>query len=609
MRIFKKFFICALSLSLIFASGNFRVSAGNDTKAVNLLGVINNAKGASLEGKSKITRAQFARMVVTLSKNDKMLKKLSKKKLFRDVKKKSKYQPYINVVGMKGYMRGFSNRKFAPNQKVTMSMAAYSSLKMLGYDDKELMSMGIDGILEKFNSLQLAKNINKQPSDYLSGRDCANLFTNLLYAAKKDGNIYGKTLGYNFNADGSIDVYSMISAGNRIMLAKSSNLASMGIFADKVYRDDKPSNASSIEKLDLIYYNKDTSTVNAYSEKVYGQLSEIQPAMSNAKNVVIGGKTYELAASPINTPDNSMAGMSEWSSSLRSQGIEIGSYVIGIKDPSGKIVAIVKQGANNEKLVGYVIKNETKKVSNGKDGFTIANVMTIVTSSNVEVEVVSSEVAIGEGNIVSVEYDALGKPVIKVLNNSGGNLNGKQAMISSSVRAVEISGVAHASILPGTLKAVDLSNINAAYIAYNNNGEISELILRNSIGAALTYGLVTDIQGDMITFLNKGTPQSATYTSLGGYDVSKSVIACSIKDGAIVNIQPVREVSLQSINGNIAYTANGQYVIDDGVDVYYKALGKWKHDSLKDMNNISGHVVKGYYTGDSNIIKLIVIER
>lgn len=623
MSIKKKLAICGLSLFLGAASVLTFIhrdarAAEKDNKAVRILGLVNRLDGSSLARSKKITREEFSKMLITFSKEKKMVKSASKKKLFKDVRKKNKYKGYINAASIKGYMRGYSNGTFAGKKPVTMRMAAYSTLKLLGYTEAELLPLGSSELMLKFNSLQLNKNINKQADDRLSGDDCIELIVNLLYAVQKDGNILGKSLGYKFNQDGSLDSHGIILGNNKLIIAQHKGASAIGgLPVSKAYRNDKVVDISAIEKYDFIYYNRTDKVVYAYSDKVYGQLNEIQPSVVSAKSVLIGGKPYELAEKPIYSSTSASLSDSNidintnpWRTYFNKQQMEIGDYVVGIKDLDGNIAAVYKQEVLADKIIGYVIGNETKKIGNGNGGFDIVNVMILATTTGAKMEVPNPNIAIGTGNIVRVIYDVSGKPLVTLDNSSGGSLNGKEHLFSDELRAIEVNEDSFAAVLPGAIKSLDLSKVRAEYIGYNSKGEIVDLILKDALGVAYKYGIITDNQGSSIEYLDKGANRYSAYDTGFYLDFGKSVVALGFKENKLNTIKPLEEVTFSRIDGNIAFSPNGSnYTIADDVDVYYKSFGEWKYDSLKDMKDITGHRVKGYYLGSSNIIRVIIIEK
>lgn len=604
--------LCLISGSVISSASRSAMAAEHDTKAIRVMGIVNNISGNSLESKKKISREEFSKMLIHFTNETGMVKAASKKNLYKDVKKDHKYRGYINAAGMKGYMRGYASGNFAYKKAVSLHMAAYSSLKLLGYSDAELLPLGEAELMQRFNSLQLNKNIHKQAGDKLSGKDCVELFSNLLYAPKKDGVILGRSLGYQFNQDGSLDSYSVIAGRTEICIADRSGASALkGKKVGSVYRNDKRSDIQAIEKFDLLYYNAEDKTLYAYSDRVYGQLTDIQPSVSAAKVVVIAGKSYELTESPFNAGEGEgISGLNPWREHFNKQGIETGSFVIGIKDLNGKITALYEQKLSEDKIVGYVLGNEIKKIGDQKGGFEIVNMMILATTTGARMEIPNPNIAIGVGNIVRVTYDLTGKPVTVLENSSGGSLNGKAHLLSDELRAIEVSNDDYASVLPGAVKDLDLTKVQAEYIGYNAKGEITDLILKDALGAVYKYGIITDHLGSSISYLNKGTEIFSAYDSGMYFDPGRFAVALGFKEGKLNTVKNLEEIRLSRIDKNMAFSESGsKYRIADDVDVYYKSFGNWKYDSFKDMQNITGHVVKGYYLGNSNVIRILIIEK
>lgn len=615
MRVKKILSVCGISLCLCLSSiiGAQAVSvsaAEGDAKVIRVMGILNDDKGMSSEGKKRIRREEFAGMLIRFTKEKNGVKAASKKKLFRDVKK-GRYRGYVNLAGMKGYMRGYSSGKFEPKKPVNLAMAAYSSLKLLGYTDAELLPLEEGELIQRFQTLQLNKNIHKQAKDILSGSDCMELFVNLIYAPKKDGVLLGKSLGYSFHPDGSLDSYSIIMDKNEMSIAKDNGQAAVrGKRIEKVYRNDKPSDVSMIERYDLMYYNPSSGKLYVYSDREYGQLSEwnINPVTSVA---IIGGRSLELAGKPIDIKENDdLLGLHPWREYLNRQDIKIGDYVVAIRDINGKVVALEEQRLSDEKLYGIVLGNETKKTGNNKGGFEIVNNVILATSTGRRMELPSPSRMYGAGNIVSVRNDMDGRPVIVHEKDMGGSLDGKAHLLSDRLRAIEVGWDGFKVIPAERIKNADLSKLKAEYIGYNDKGEIVDLILRDSFGEAYLYGILKDFEGNGIVYLNKGKEVYSSYDSGYQFDLSEPAFAFGFKEGKLNSIQNLTVKKINRIKGNMAFTSDNQsFYIADDADVYYKSLGEWKYDGRKDMEDLKGHTVKGYAYGKSDLIRIIIIEK
>lgn len=615
MNIKKYFAIYGMSLCLVSAIIGFKtrsVRADNNIGVIRLMALVNDIRGESLEFEERISREEFSKMLISFMNENKSLRSLSGKNIYKDVKKTDKYRAYINAAGMKGYMRGYLTGKFERKKPVTMGMAAYSSLKILGYKDAELLPLGELEMMDLFNSLGLNKNINKNSKDKISGRDCLKLFSNLVRTNRKDGDILGKRLGYQFNAEGNLDLEAFIKKKTDMRIAQIRGAAAMiGRDVDKVYRNDKLADLNSIERHDLLYYNRSTKTVYAYSDRVYGQLSDIQPSFSAAKSVVISGKPYELAEKPISSKsDNSISGLNLWRAYFNNQNIEVGTFVIGIKDLDGKIIAFYKQKAIENNIIGYVLGNESRKTGDGKGGFKIENMMILATTAGERLEVPNPDLSIREGDVVRVIYSSEQNPLILSENSSGGSLNGKGGLFSDDLRVIEVGDGDFASVLPGAVKNLDLTKVNARYIGYNAKGEITDLILKDVLGAVYRYGIVTDNLGSSISYLHKGEELFAAYDFGWYFDLSNPVAAFGFKGKKLNSVKSLKETVLSRIDKNLAFSSDGKnYLIADDVDVYYRSFGEWKYDSFKDMEDISGHRIKGYYPGNSSMIRILIIEK
>ncbi len=160
---------------------------------------------------SKVTRAQFARMLVRASGYRSILTTTSNVSVFADVTSGNEYAAAIRICAENGWMTGYLGGKFRPDQYVTLNEAAKGVLYLLGYTEEDFDGDQYNRRMAKYGFLDLNENISyTDPTTVMTKSDCVNLFYNLMKCKKKDSSTYYATvLDAEVNSDGEIDALEM----------------------------------------------------------------------------------------------------------------------------------------------------------------------------------------------------------------------------------------------------------------------------------------------------------------------------------------------------------------------------------------------------------------
>lgn len=280
-------------------SGSYLKSSDYKKEIVALADIMSYGTGGSTK---KVTRGQFSKMLTNAStfKNQKNTKKSS---VYKDVTKKNTYASYINLAVTNKWMTGYSNGTFKPSDNIKLKDAAKAVIYLLGYGTKENGSPeSVSGALAKFYELDLDKNIKKTKEQTLTGKDCMNLFYNLLNAKTSTNQIYCETLDYEVNSDSEIDFMNLLEdnlSSSYITGDKVSTKLPFKISSATVYRNETLSTAKQIKSYDIVYYNKDIKLVWAYSNQVTGKVEAITPNDRSPETVTIDGETFTLGNSKV----------------------------------------------------------------------------------------------------------------------------------------------------------------------------------------------------------------------------------------------------------------------------------------------------------------------
>ena len=192
----------ALSLCLflsLLCTGAGAASSNAKQEAVQALGIL--SENESITG--EVTRAQFAQMLVAAS-----LYKDSAEgygsSLFQDLKGDHWASGYVRITIEQGWMSGYVDGTFRPDQAITLEEGCAALLKVLGYDASALKGAYPAAQLSKASAIGLLDDVSASRGDNLTRQDCANLFYNLLTAQTSAGTVYGTSLGYSIT-NGQVD--------------------------------------------------------------------------------------------------------------------------------------------------------------------------------------------------------------------------------------------------------------------------------------------------------------------------------------------------------------------------------------------------------------------
>ena len=221
----------------------------------------------------KVTRAQFARMLVLASKYRSILTEKSNVSVFADVLWTDEYASAIRIAAENGWMTGYLGGNFRPDQYVTLNEAAKGVLYLLGYTNDDFDGDQYNRRMAQYAYLDLNENINySDPAEIMTRYDCVNLFYNLMKTKKKDSSsYYASDIDASVTSDGEVDALAM--ADNTLKgpkTASSKNRLAAGLPFDledaNIFINGEAAEASQINYYDYVvyYYSSVAKTVWIY---------------------------------------------------------------------------------------------------------------------------------------------------------------------------------------------------------------------------------------------------------------------------------------------------------------------------------------------------------
>jgi len=248
-----------------------KTSTASAQKVITEMGIMDTDKGSTNADSSKVTRGEFAQMLVNLSSLKASVTSASNVSLFSDVSKKYWAAGYIKTAIDQGWMSGYLNGSFKPTQGVVLQDAIYGVIKLLGYSNSDFNGNVYTGVMKLYTSKKLNQNIKKTNKEVLTRSDCINLFYNVLTTTTKDNKVYGQSLGYALDSTGNIDYLSLVNSnliGPILVDANWINELPFSVTDAKLYLNGASCVQTDIDTNDVLYYSLKQKAIFAYNNKV-----------------------------------------------------------------------------------------------------------------------------------------------------------------------------------------------------------------------------------------------------------------------------------------------------------------------------------------------------
>lgn len=341
----KRILILLLAFSLVSAM-SFAVSAvhtgieetdeGEKIQVVQLLEIMNGDQYGNLNLDNTVTRAEFVKMIINASphKDSAVSSGVS---VFPDVTSGHWAAPYISAAVKNGYVNGYLDGTFRPENEVKLEEAVTVVLKMLGYTTSDFQGTYPDAQLAKYSEIDLDTSMLALKGQPLTRRECMKLIYNLLCTKTKNGTFYCQSaLGYAVDADSeTIDLDLLLEdkmAGPYVNTADrpwTAKVSFAGNANTTYYLNGKRVSSADIGEYDVYYYSDKARTVWVYNRKEFGKISRINPNKTSPDSFTVENDTtvYMLTA--------------ESSRRFLDLGLDVDDYVMMIFDKNDKVADIM----------------------------------------------------------------------------------------------------------------------------------------------------------------------------------------------------------------------------------------------------------------------------
>ena len=494
-------------------------AAGNANTAVQLsitLDGMDSTQTAALN--AVVTRGAFARMLVAYSTfRESVGSQGAVGTLYKDLPGSSAYAPYVRIAVQQGWMSGYTDGTFRPDNAVTLEEAVTAVLKLLGYKMTDLSGSFPQAQLNKASELGLRNQLERQQGEALNYEECAILFYNALTANAASGSAYGTSLGFTVS-NGQVDASSvMLSSLKGPFIADG--ITQLPFAPVSVYRNDKVSSSAELTKYDVYYYSESLQTVWIYTRRAAGRITAVSPSASAPTSVTVAGSTYTLGS----------AAVASQVSSLNGGGVgQVVTLLLGMNNEAAGIVT----GEEADSVFYGVVQSSARSLIEENGADVLQKVAVLCTDGITRTVNVDKSLNFPAGWLVEITVGPDGENVEHVSGRStSGAINENATALGDAALADDVEildttseGVA-GTVRPSRLSGVTLSSSDIRYYTVNEAGQIDRLILNDVTGDLWKYGVLDDVKNlavnytdlkSFITSFNADANSSGGSSAAGG---------------------------------------------------------------------------------------------
>ena len=590
-RILSGLLCAALMLTLApaaLAASGTSTPVSEAAQVINALDIMVGDGSGDLQLGRLVNRAEFITMAVKASPVADQVGQASTSP-FPDVPYTHWAAGYVQVGVSQGYIAGYLDGTFRPDNTITLAEGATIVLNLLGYTGSDFSGAYPTGQLALFRSLDLDTDLTATAAnDTLTRQDAMYMFYNMLTAPTKSGTIYLNQLGYSTTASGEIDRVSLINQTMKGPVVVSTGWQSQVPFdvsGATVYRAGERTNLSAIQTNDVVYWSSPMRTLWVYRDKVTGTIQDLAPSASSPTSVTVAGNSYtiETAAAAYDLSD-----LGTW---------HLGDVVTLLLGRDGGVAAVAGPGAadTDTARVGLITQLSTGTYTDSNGNQYTADTVTLLATDGQEYRYESQSVRhLAVGDLVEVLVTD-GEISIKHANSddlsgrvsSDGSTLGRYTL-ADDVEILDTYGEnGGLRVYPSRLAGMTLSKDEVGYYSLNGQGQIDRLVLVEATGDGYHYGILTDLTDNsqnmniMVTYEMdvRGQPVVLTSTTVR-YPVSEGPIQIRGSLTDVDRIYNLSRVDVSRLTSGAAYSGNQSYTLWDDVIVYEYRDGSYYLSSL-----------------------------
>ena len=500
---------------------------------------------------ANITRGAFAKMLVSFSTyRESVSAQGTVGTLYRDVPGSSQWAPYIRIAVQQGWMNGYTDGSFRPDNTVTLEEACAAVLKLLSYKTTDMTGSFPQAQLNKAQQIGLRDQLTCTQGQAMTYEQSTLLLYNALRANTASGSAYGSSLGFTVS-NGQVDTSSVLLKSRKgpFVAEEGTQLPFTPV---SVYRNDKASASAELNKYDVYYYSESLQTVWIYTRRAAGRITAVSPSASTPTALTVAGSNYTLGSSAVASKI----------SSLNGGGVgEVVTLLLGMDNE----VADVITGEEADSVFYGVVQTATRSLVEDNGADVLQKISVMCTDGITRTVNIDKSLNYPTGWLVEISVTPEGEQVTAIESKSvSGTINDTATALGDYALADDVQildttseGLA-GTVRPSRIAGTKLNALAVRYYTLNEQGQIDRLILNDVTGDLWKYGVLDDVKnlafnaGSILGGLTGGSGGSGDSSSGSGSSGGSSSGSGSGSTGGS-----------SSGSGSTGGTTNTTTVVDD----------------------------------------------
>ena len=436
---------------------------------------------------ANITRGAFAKMLVSFSTyRESVSAQGTVGTLYRDVPGTSQWAPYIRIAVQQGWMNGYTDGSFRPDNTVTLEEACAAVLKLLSYKTTDLTGSFPQAQLNKAQQIGLRDQLTCTQGQAMTYEQCTLLLYNALRANTASGSAYGSSLGFTVS-NGQVDTSSVLLKSRKgpFVAEEGTQLPFTPV---SVYRNDKTSASAELNKYDVYYYSESLQTVWIYTRRAAGRITAVSPSASAPTALTVAGSNYTLGS----------AAVASKISSLNGGGVgEVVTLLLGMDNE----VADVITGEEADSVFYGVVQTATRSLVEDNGADVLQKISVMCTDGITRTVNIDKSLNYPTGWLVEISVTPEGEQVTAIESKSvSGTINDTATALGDYALADDVQildttseGLA-GTVRPSRIAGTKLNGLTVRYYTLNEQGQIDRLILNDVTGDLWKYGVLDDVK-------------------------------------------------------------------------------------------------------------------
>ena len=436
---------------------------------------------------ANVTRGAFAKMLVSFSTyRESVDAQGTVGTLYRDVPGTSQWAPYIRIAVQQGWMNGYTDGSFRPDNTVTLEEACAAVLKLLSYKTTDLTGSFPQAQLNKAQQIGLRDQLTCTQGQAMTYEQCTLLLYNALRANTASGSAYGSSLGFTVS-NGQVDTSSVLLKSRKgpFVAEEGTQLPFTPV---SVYRNDKTSASAELNKYDVYYYSESLQTVWIYTRRAAGRITAVSPSASAPTALTVAGSTYSLGSSAVASKI----------STLNGGGVgEVVTLLLGMDNE----VADVITGEEADSVFYGVVQTATRSLVEDNGADVLQKISVMCTDGIIRTVNIDKSLNYPTGWLVEISVTPEGEQVTAIESKSvSGTINDTATALGDYALADDVQildttseGLA-GTVRPSRIAGTKLNALTVRYYTLNEQGQIDRLILNDVTGDLWKYGVLDDVK-------------------------------------------------------------------------------------------------------------------